>query len=65
MKTSAGSNAGVYFIVSHDSQRGEWLVVGVFVAGDYSWVVGRWDTKEAADASAAEWTALEDSDVAA
>ena len=52
-----GSNAGCYFIVSEDSQAGEWLVVGVLVAG-YSWVAGRWTTKEAAEASAAEWMAL-------
>lgn len=60
----SGANAGTYYIVSHDAQRGEWLVIGVFVAGDHSWVVGRWDTKDAAEFSAAEWTALEE-DVAA
>ena len=59
-----GSSAGVYWIVTDDSLAGEWLVVGVLVAG-YSWVAGRWDTKEAAEASAAEYMALEDGEVAA
>ena len=65
MSAPLGSNAGVYFIVTHDSLAGEWLVVGVLVAGNYSWVVGRWDTKEAAEASAAEWMALEHEGLAA
>lgn len=60
MNVHRGSFAGTYYLTSHDSLRGEWLVIGVFVAGDHSWVVGRWDTKEAAEASAAEWMALEE-----
>ena len=58
MSAPLGSNAGCYFIVIEDSQAGEWLVVGVLVAG-YSWVASRWTTKVAAEASAAEYTALE------
>lgn len=47
-----------YFIVVDDGST--FLVVGVLVATDHAWVVGRWDTRRAAEASAAEWMALED-----
>lgn len=50
------SHAGCYFIVADDGDM--FLVVGVLVAG-HAWVAGRWTTREAAEADAARWTALE------
>lgn len=52
-----GSTAGAYFLVVDDGDH--FLVVGVLVATDHAWVVGRWDTREAAETIVAEWTALD------
>lgn len=60
MSAPLESSAGAYFLVAHDSQAGEWLVVGVLVATDHAWVVGRFDAREVAEQIAAEWTALDE-----
>lgn len=49
------SEVGTYYVVAEDI--GCWLVVGIHVGG-CAWVAGRWDTRAAAETSAAEWTAL-------
>ena len=51
-----GSEAGSYFVVVQD--LGEWLTVGIPVAGGDGWVAGRWDTRAAAEADAERWTQL-------
>lgn len=45
-----------YFVVAHDAQRREYLVVAVIVAGPAD-VIGRFDTLADAERDAARWTA--------
>lgn len=58
MAQSLGSTAGTYFLTADDGDH--FLVVGVLVATDHAWVVGRFDTRTMAETIAAEWTALDE-----
>lgn len=58
MARSLGSTAGAYFLVAEDGDH--FLVVGVLVATDHAWVVGRFDTRKMAETIAAGWTALDE-----
>lgn len=55
-----GANAGIYWLVVNDAQRGEYIVVQVIVASaDPATVVGRWNDRVKAEADAVRWTDLE------